>query len=157
MFRAVSHQLYGTESRHLDIRHSLNHFISQNQSKYEEYWIDSTASYSSHLQLMRNPRSWGTELELKAFSDYLSMPVFVCSPDVTTKAYRWEKYTPTASKSDTCIGKLPTLPFTLNHIEIAHSSTRDHYDSVIPYSSTVSSFLSPPTFRLRVVASLSIE
>ena len=145
MFRAVSHQLYGTESRHLDIRHSLNHFISQNQSKYEEYWIDSTASYSSHLQLMRNPGSWGTELELKAFSDYLSMPVFVCSPDGLTGG----RSIPRQPQSDTCIGKLPTLPFTLNHIEIAHSSTRGHYDSVIPYySSTVSSFLSPPTFRL---------
>ena len=122
MFRAVSHQLNGTESRHLDIRHSVNHFIEQNQSKYEEYWIDSTASYSSHLQLMRNPGSWGTELELKAFSDYPSMPVFVCSSDVTTRLTGGRSIL-RQPQSDTCIGKLPTLPFTLNHIEIAHSST----------------------------------
>lgn len=155
MFRAVSHQLYGTEDKHLQIRQSLYNFIEHNKSKYEEYWIDSTISFSNHLQQIKNPGAWGTELELKACSDYLSLPVFVCSPDIKTKAYRWEKFDPSSSNSGACT-VLTLLPFTVNHIEIAHSSTRNHYDSIVPYNSLASSPLSPPTFRPRVVASMTV-
>ena len=157
LFRAVSHQLYGSEDQHLQIRHSLCNFIEQNQSKYEPYWIDLTTSFSSHLKDIKNAGCWGTGLEIKACSDYLLTPVFVCSPDVTTGAYRWEKFSPTPSSSGTCIANLPTFPFTVDHIEIAHSSSRDHYDSIISYSDTPPSLLSPPMFRTKVVASLVVE
>lgn len=158
MFRAISHQLYGTEDQHLQIRHALHNFIEENKANYEGYWIDSTISYSSHLQHIKNPGSWGTELELKAVSDYLFLPTFVCSPNVTTKAYRWEKFNPSRSISGACkLSKVPSLPFTLRHIELAHSSTRDHYDSIVPYNSSTVTSLSPPTFRPRVVASMTVE
>ena len=158
MFRAISHQLYGTEDKHLQIRLSLHEFIVQNRLKFGEYWIDSTTSYSSHIQNIKDSGSWGTELELKACSDYLSLPVFVCSPDIATKAYRWERFTPQWNNG---ISSISTLPFTVNHIEIAHSSTRNHYDSIVPYAygnaTNSPSPLLPPTFRTKVVASLTVE
>ena len=76
LFRAVSHQLYGSEDQHLQIRHSLCNFIEQNQSKYEPYWIELTTSFSSHLKDIKKAGCWGTGLEIKACSDYLLTPVF---------------------------------------------------------------------------------
>ena len=152
LFRAVSHQLYGTEEKHLEIRMSLIDFINQNKSKYEQFWIDSNSTFSEHMDSIKNPGSWGTELELKACSDYLSIPVFVCTPDLKSNAYRWEKFNPFSWASGS--SQLDLLPFTEGHIELAHNSTRDHYDSIVPYDNH--SLLSLPTFRTKTVASLTV-
>ena len=150
MFRAIAHQLYGMEEQHLQVRTSLINFINLNKSKYEEY----CTNFSKHMDSVKNPGSWGTGIELKACSDYLSLPVFVCTPDLTTSAYRWEKFIPLPGSSGS--SQLVTLPFTRGHIELAHSSGRDHYDSIVPYNSSNHSLLSPPTFTKKVVASLTV-
>ena len=147
LFRVVSHQLYATEDFHAQLRQSLHHYIEQNKSKYEAYWIDSTTSYSHHLQQLKMLGSWGTQLELQAFCDYLCLPLFVCSPNSQTRAYSWGKFTPYTHNSSPAVTlPLSGLPFTVGHLEIAHSSTGDHYDSVVPYSEH-SSPLSAPAAR----------
>ena len=94
LFRACSHQLYATEDFHAQLRQSLHQYIEQNKSKYEAYWIDPTISYSQHLQQLKSLGSWGTQLELQAFCDYLCLPLFVCSPNFQTRAYCWGRFTP---------------------------------------------------------------
>ena len=157
MFRAFSHPIYATEDFHAQLRQSLYHFIQENQSKYEANWIDSTISYSQHLKQLKCLQSWGTQLELKAFSDYLSLPLFFCSPNSQTTAYSWGKFAPSTqtSSSDATLPPSASLPFTIDHLEIAHSSKRNHYDSIVPYREN-SSALQPPTITSRVVASISL-
>ena len=155
MFRAFSHQIYDTEDFHAQLRQSLHHYIQEKQSKYEAYWIDSTISYSQHLQQLKCLQNWGTQLELKAFSDYLSLPLFVCSPNSQTTAYTWEKFAPSTQTSSPDVTLPPSLPFTIDHLEIAHSSKRNHYDSIVPYREN-SSALQPPTITPRVVASINL-
>ena len=87
LFRVISHQLYATEDLHIQLRQSLHRYIDQHQSEYEVYWIDSTISYSQHLQQLMCIGSWGTQLELQTFTDYLSLPLFFCSPHSQTRAY----------------------------------------------------------------------
>ena len=158
LFRALSHQVYGTEDKHLQFRLFIQEFIEQNKDKYEPYWINpevtnhaqQLVSYAHHLQEMKKPGVWGTLLELKAFSDLLSYPLFICSPEIKTRAYKWNKIVPTPS------GQRLTLPlsFTADHIELAHSSSRDHYDSVVPYNS--STLLPCPVLTPGVVATINL-
>lgn len=158
MFRAISHQLYATEDHHAQLRQCLHQFIEQNKLKYEVYWIDTTISYDNHLQQLTHLGSWGTQLELKAFSDYLSLPLFLCSPHETTRAYKWGKYaSSTSTRSRQDMTNLPpfTLPFTVNHIEIAHNSAQDHFDSVIPYNVS-SPPLQVPALSRGVVATITL-
>ena len=110
LFRVFSHQLYGTEELHARLRQSLHHYIEENKSKYEAYWIDSTVSYSRHLEQVKCLGSWGTQLELQAFCDYLSLPLYVCSPNSQTRAYRWEKFVPSTQTSSPGVMLPPTLP-----------------------------------------------
>ena len=49
-----------------------------------------------------------------------------------------------------------TLPFTIDHLEIAHSRIGDHYDSVVPYSKN-SLPLQAPKITPRVVASINLK
>ena len=162
LFRAISHQLYATEDFHAELRQCLHQFIQQSKTKYEAYWIHSTVSYNDHLQQLMHLGSWGTQLELKAFSDYLDLPLYICSPNPTTKAYRWEKFTPYYCSRVNNI-TLPNIalpptsrPFSVNHLKIAHSHTRDHYDSIIPYSRH-SPLLQAPEVTPRVVASITVH
>lgn len=157
LFRALSHQVYGTEDSHLQLRLLTLEFIEQNRKKYEPYWIDPTAtneelsvSYANHLQQVKKPGVWGTLLEIKAFCDLLSYPLFICSPDTTTRAYKWNKFVPTPC------GQTLTLPlaFTADHVELAHSITQDHYDSVIPYDSA--ELLPCPVLMPGVVATINL-
>ena len=156
MFRAISHQLYATEDHHAQLRQCLCQSIEQNKINYEVYWIDSSVSYTNHLQQLMHQGSWGTQLELKAISDYLSVPLFLCSPHVSTRAYRWVKYAPSLSTSRQDMTLPPfTLPFTVNHIEIAHSSTEDHFDSVTPYNASSPS-LQVPMMTPGIVATITL-
>ena len=156
----ISHQLYANEDLHIQLRQSLHRYINQHQSEYEVYWIDSTISYSQHLQQLMCLGSWGTQLELQAFSDYLSLPLFFCSPHPQTRAYSWGKFVPSIKKNSPPDVALPfslpfSLPFTVGHIEIAHSTTRDHYDSIVPCKEN-SLRLQAPIITPRVVASISL-
>ena len=138
------------------VSHCMHQYIEQNKSKYEAYWIDPTISYSQHLQQLKSLGSWGTQLELQAFCDYLCLPLLVCSPNFQTRAYCWGRFTPsTHTRSPNVTLPLSGLPFTVDHLEIAHSSTGDHYDSVVPYSEH-SSPLQAPVITPRLVASIDL-
>ena len=155
-FRACSHQIYGTETHHTDLRQLLQHYIQDNYSKYEKYWLDRSVSYSEHVQHLKDLGTWATQLELQAFSDYICCPIFVCSPNTQTRTYGWEKFTPSTNNSSSNIA-LPSsgLPFTVDHLEIAHSSTRDHYDSIVPYRDQAPP-LQAPVITPRLVASIDL-
>ena len=156
LFRAFSHQLYSTEDFLAQLHQSLHQYIDQNKSKYEAYWIHPTISYSYHLEQIKRLGCWGTQLELKAFCDYLCLPLFFCSPNSHTRAYSWGKFAPSTHKRSPAVTLLHTgLPFTVAHIEIAHSSTRNHYDSIVPYSGH-SSPLQAPVITQRLVASIDL-
>ena len=66
LFRACSHQLYATEDFHAQLRQSLHQSMKHT----------ATISYSQHLQQLKSLGSWGTQLELQAFCDYLCLPLF---------------------------------------------------------------------------------
>ena len=155
-FRACSHQLYSTEVYHSELRQSLQEYIQDNYSKYEIYWLDCNLSYSDHVQQLKTQGTWATQLELQAFCDSICLPIFVCSPNVQTRAYCWGKFTPSTHNRNAGINlPLSGLPFTVDHLEIAHSSTRDHYDSIVQYRDQAPP-LQAPAITPRLVASIDL-
>ena len=93
MFRALSHQLYGSDQHHVHVRSMLLEVIESNKIIYQPYWIKDTpwgTTFNEHLQRVALVGSWGTQVELQAVSDCFNVTVFVCSPN-PSGIVRWEK------------------------------------------------------------------
>ena len=137
MFRALSHQLYGSDEHHHEVRRILLEVIQRNQITYQPYWIEDMpwgkVTFNEHLQRLANLGSWGTQVELQAVSDYFNITVFVCSPN-PSGIMRWERnaiprHHDTINIPPTSLQA--TLPFTQSlHIEICYR--KYHYMSVVP-------------------------
>ena len=137
MFRALSHQLFGTVEHHLELRQTLLSVIQNNYATYEPYWIEHTphgiVKFKDHMKSLANPGSWGTHVELQATSDCFNVTVFICSPNLS-RILRWERKAVPRYHSAIKLPALhitPMLPFSSsNHIELFYSFF--HYQSVIP-------------------------
>lgn len=155
MFRSLSHQLHGTEDKHSDVRFVVHKVMEENMETYNSYWIQMDTTFSQHVQLIKNKGVWGTQVELLAVSDYYQLPVYVCaaSPSGT---YKWHIFKPDPKRQPASRSLPPkiTLPFTKDHIEIAHST--DHYDSVVP-SAARQSPLSPPLIITQQTVSIQLD
>ena len=94
MFRALSHQIYGSDQHHVHVRSMLLEVIESNKIIYQPYWIEDTpwgkTTFNEHLQKLALVGSWGTQVELQAVSDCFNVTVFVCSPN-PSGIVRWEK------------------------------------------------------------------
>ena len=136
MFRSLSHQIYGTEDEHLNIRLILQQVLEENLETYEKFWIQTDVPFSVHVQQLKNQGVWGTHVELLAATDYYQIPVYILctvygSTGKLTCTWHMFNSQPSRYSPSTSLraNHLP-LPFTKDHIELAHSA--DHYDSVVP-------------------------
>ena len=82
LFRALSHQLYGCEKYHVELRNILLHVLQGNFTTYKSFWIEDTpqgkVTFQEHLKNLTKLGSWGTQVEIQAASDCY-MAIFVCS------------------------------------------------------------------------------
>lgn len=137
MFRSLSHQLYGSDEYHIQLRHALLEQIQNNYKTYQPYWIEADqlggkVLFDEHLESLAKTGSWGTQVELQATSDRFNVEVFVCSPN-PSRIIRWGKEAVPRHHSTIIISSLtmmPSLPFTFNHLELFYSNS--HYQSVVP-------------------------
>ncbi|KAH8987264.1 hypothetical protein EDB92DRAFT_1948619 [Lactarius akahatsu] len=67
LFRALSDQLYGTESRHVQLRKDICDWIQSHSVRYAPF-VDDERGLDVHLSLMRQPATYGGHLELSAFA-----------------------------------------------------------------------------------------
>jgi hypothetical protein len=136
MFRSLSHQVYGTEDEHQNVRLTLQQVLEENLETYEKFWIQTDVPFSVHVQRLKNQGVWGTHVELLAAIDHYQIPVCICmvhvhgsSGKLTSMWHMFNSQPSRYSPSTSLRANLP-LPFTKDHIELAH--TADHYDSVVP-------------------------
>ena len=136
MFRALSHQLYGNDEHHIQLRTTLLEAIQSNYSFYQPLWIEEMpwgkVTFDEHLENLARVGTWGTHVELQTVSNCFNTKVFVCSPN-PAGIIRWEKkgapiqnFNPFAA----AMGFRPTFPFTQCHIELSYC--KKHYRSVLP-------------------------
>ena len=56
MFRALSHQLYGSDNHHIQVRQMLLEVIQCNRTIYQPYWIGDMpwgkVTFNEHLRLL---------------------------------------------------------------------------------------------------------
>ncbi|RXW13398.1 hypothetical protein EST38_g12456 [Candolleomyces aberdarensis] len=79
LFRALSDQLYGSESRHAFLRGSICDFIHTNKARYEPFCEDERG-LGVHLRCMRENGTYGGHLELSAFAHMSKRDVKVVQP-----------------------------------------------------------------------------
>jgi len=70
LFRSLSFCLYFSQDMHLEIRKALVEFIRTYSDRYKPLLLEHTLS--EHLESMKKPFVWGTQLELQAAADYPS-------------------------------------------------------------------------------------
>ncbi|GAA5973607.1 hypothetical protein JCM11641_007146 [Rhodosporidiobolus odoratus] len=84
LFRALSDQLYGSPSMHLALRHEVCDYLSANPDKYR-FFIDEDSvkgGFNGHVREMRQPGTYGTNIELSAFVARYRRPVKVYQPNL---------------------------------------------------------------------------
>ncbi|KAF9238472.1 hypothetical protein BU15DRAFT_88328 [Melanogaster broomeanus] len=79
LFRALSDQLYGTPSPHLQLRKDICDWIESHSQRYEPFCEDERG-LSAHLGCMREQGTYGGHLELSAFAHFARRNVKVIQP-----------------------------------------------------------------------------
>ncbi|KAK4048553.1 hypothetical protein OIV83_004721 [Microbotryomycetes sp. JL201] len=82
LFRALSDQLTGNEASHALIRHKVCEYLEQNADRYSPY-VDSDAvpgGFKGHVASMRQLGTYGTDIELTAFSHLFGRSIKVFQP-----------------------------------------------------------------------------
>ena len=119
LFRSLSFCLYRSQDRHLEIRKILVEFIRAHSDRYKPLLLGRTLS--EHLESMKKPFVWGTQVELQAAADYYDMCIYLLTKREQQERYHWHRYTP--RKSSVATDKLP-------HIELAHPGSV-HFDVIL--------------------------
>ena len=66
MFGALSLGAFGDEEYHIMVREMVSEYIDAHRSRFKEFI---TKGISTYLREMRNPKWWGRNIELVAFSE----------------------------------------------------------------------------------------
>ena len=132
MLRAISHQLYGSDQQHSQLRLTLQEIIEKNAKHYKPLWMGKD-TFSTHVNQIKLTGVWGTQVELQAASDLFGVPVYVALLN-TKGIYCWNLFKPRRVDNENPINglSLPIYPFTVKQIEIAPNNMHNHYDSIIP-------------------------
>ena len=133
MFRSLSHQLFGSPTKHFEVRSLLVRFESKNSSFFSSLLTELNASdMHSHIAQMLRPGTWGTHVELLAASTYFQVPVYILKSSSTQQ--KWEVYHPLGPQDNFRYQLCPELVENIeaedfNHFELLHSFGC-HYDSI---------------------------
>ena len=140
MFRSLSHQLHGTKDKHNDV-HLVQKVMEENMEKYNNYSIQIETTFSQHVQLIKNQGDTSS-----------CLPTSNLCAASSSGTYKWHVFKPEPKRQPTSISLPPntSLPFTKDHIEIAHST--DHYDNV-----PSAACLSPLTLPLIITQQLQLD
>ncbi|KAA1466914.1 cysteine proteinase [Dentipellis sp. KUC8613] len=79
LFRALSDQLYGSDTYHLQLRRDICDWIEKHKARYEPF-VEDDRGIETHLRLMRQPATYGGHLELSAFAHMARRDVKVIQP-----------------------------------------------------------------------------
>lgn len=78
LFRAVSHQIYGKDSKHLDLRKQCVNHMRQYKDRFKLFCETDFNTYLNHMQLSR---TWGTEMEIRALEEITDKLICIYASD----------------------------------------------------------------------------
>eukprot|EP00602_Paraphysomonas_sp_CaronLab_P005141 CAMPEP_0185036112 /NCGR_PEP_ID=MMETSP1103-20130426/28577_1 /TAXON_ID=36769 /ORGANISM="Paraphysomonas bandaiensis, Strain Caron Lab Isolate" /LENGTH=453 /DNA_ID=CAMNT_0027573509 /DNA_START=410 /DNA_END=1771 /DNA_ORIENTATION=- len=76
LFRAVAHQIWLDEDRHLDLRKKVVDHMQKHAARYASFCAD---DFKEHLQHMRMPGVWGDDLEIRALEEITDRLIVIYS------------------------------------------------------------------------------
>lgn len=76
LFRSISHQLYGVQDRHGEIRHDIMNYIEANSDHFQLF-IEDDETFDDYLSRMRTHGEWGGHQELFAASQVFNLNIHV--------------------------------------------------------------------------------
>ncbi|BGO95377.1 hypothetical protein NBRC10512_001843 [Rhodotorula toruloides] len=84
LFRALSDQLYGSPSMHLAIRQEVCDYLSSHPDRFRLFVDEDSVpgGFDGHVRSMRQPGTYGTNIELSAFVARYRRPVKIWQPNL---------------------------------------------------------------------------
>ncbi|KAK2460426.1 hypothetical protein APHAL10511_007591 [Amanita phalloides] len=79
LFRALSDQSYGSDSKHVQVRQDVCDWIASHKSRYGPF-VDDERGIDTHLQCMRQQGTYGGHMELSAFAHLTRRDIKVIQP-----------------------------------------------------------------------------
>ncbi|KAF7759905.1 hypothetical protein Agabi119p4_11600 [Agaricus bisporus var. burnettii] len=102
LFRALSDQLYGTDSKHALLRQHICDWIQHHKSRYEPF-VEDERGIDTHLHCMRENATYGGHMELSAFAHMAQRNVKVVQPGLVY-VIEWQAFAVSSSPTT------PSLP-----------------------------------------------
>ncbi|KAJ7814669.1 hypothetical protein B0H14DRAFT_3111919 [Mycena olivaceomarginata] len=106
LFRALSDQLYGSPSRHPQLRREVCDWIAGHKARYEPF-VEDERGIEVHLRCMRENATYGGHMELSAFAHLTRRNVKVIQPGLVY-VIEWaagEGASPTTSGADLVLSR----------------------------------------------------
>lgn len=79
LFRALSDQLYGSPSKHAQLRQDICNYIVKHKSRYEPF-VEDERGLDAHIRCMKENGTYGGHMELSAFAHMVKRDVKVVQP-----------------------------------------------------------------------------
>ena len=134
LFRSFSKELFGDEKHHIHLRKIIMEFISINPDTFKQFLSNNSENIIEHCKTINNLGTFGTQVEIYAFSYFLNLPIYVYSMVGLASSWRWLHYRPKNTlKYNPLYSNLPLPPPDNYHIELCHING-NHFDRVTPLS-----------------------
>ncbi|KAF9450993.1 hypothetical protein P691DRAFT_809016 [Macrolepiota fuliginosa MF-IS2] len=104
LFRALSDQLHGTDSKHAQLRQHICDWIQKHKARYEPF-VEDERGIDTHLRCMRENATYGGHMELSAFAHMARKNVKVVQPGLVY-VIEWQAF----ASSPTSDTKPPPFP-----------------------------------------------
>lgn len=78
LFRAISHQMYMHEDRHIDLRKACVNHMDKYRYRFAPFC---PINFDDHLHHMMKPCSWGDDLEIRALEEILDRVIVIYSAE----------------------------------------------------------------------------
>ena len=137
LFCALSLFLFRTQQHHLRVRKEIVNFVSENVHLFETLVISDHTSYTllDHLESMKHPMVWATQVEIQAAVDLYGIPVYLFTPNLSGSGYQWYHY----NKRTLAVPHVQH-----HHLELAHCHMHgNHFDCIVNTATMMPSTVAP--------------
>jgi hypothetical protein len=139
LYRAISHQIYGTDIHHALVRKACADFMELERAQFEPFTAPNHVSYEAYISKTRQNTAWADHPQVQALCEVYERPVEVY-------AYESPATTPAATTATHSATTTTTIGLTMNRIVPMEHSLESrppirlsffgggHYDSIVSCS-----------------------
>ena len=109
-YRAISYQLFRTQEEDYLVRSVISQAENLNKTIFSNYLISgiNKPTIEEHINTVRLPGVWATQVEVLAAASLFSVPVYLCSQNKDLQCVNWKVVHP--YKSSKHVLRMPEFP-----------------------------------------------